>query len=126
MLVISRAHGLRVSLTFTGASCLLNRRCRGVGLPAQKQERGRRLTLYARVTVFIRALHNVCYLSRLLTVCPFGMRGRFLFAESPVQGVRVSATLITSALHGACRVLCSLTVCVRVCVCVRARVCMSL
>ena len=38
--------------------------------------------------------------------------GRFLFAEPPVQFVRVSVTLITSALYGVRRFSYSLTVCV--------------
>ena len=37
------------------------------------------------------------------------MRGRFLFAEPPVQHVRVGVTLITSALYGACHLSRSLT-----------------
>ena len=45
-------------------------------------------------------------------MCPFGMRGRFLFAEPSVQGVRVGVILITSALYGVRRFSYSLTVCV--------------
>ena len=75
-----------------------------------------KLALYESVAFFtIRVLRYACRVSCALTVCAFDMRGRFLFAEPPVQFVRVSVTLITSALYGVRRFSYSLTVCVCVC-----------